>query len=978
MVGRKSLVLGLVAAVSVCHAGQLAVSMTEKNAVVLKAARVEIRVEDGRITSLKGPNGMCATGADRAPCGRAGLGVLTSAYDMSFTHWTFVSPFVQKNARPDVRQPCYRSPEARSVRTVSRGEDAVTIRWKGLSDGAAFHPDDELELVFGTDDAGAVTLRSRGRSPDGGVFGVQTPIEGLRDDGAFVLPFLGGMRFRIADMPKGVWSLICDFVYCQAPVAAIEMPGCSFGVWSEDDAFTQYQAYFPKGDRTATFAFEWMNIMPFETQYEVVAPVMKIDAFPGMDWLGAATPYRTWYRKRFAAELAARDRNTNPETAVAITTSWDRGKRFDDHLDTLTNLFGRTVLFNHGKQTTESTLPPHRYDWGLPGHTPDLSYLKGIAERHKRGIQCACYAVAFCANYQSEAFKRDKLEDFALPTINCSYMYRAMSRDSVAAAKANGTTETTQALQTMNNTLREVATDVQPQDAPAEKWRKMKFKDQELVYLDVNSARWRDYIVGVHKRLVDALGLDVLYEDCLGVVRDTGNGVQDGTSGAMGSYLLARQLQREIPVAFQSEGGPAPVAMVSSYPLNSADFMRDKPKLMRHRFFNSVPLCAYLFGYRPLCGGHEAIRPALRNFVSCACNDALGGLGYVTEPPWNTQSGVFDHMVVRSLTFSRKCLKPCFPEDGRMPEGVTCLYRDRAGGLYRYCGDRPVQVMYGPDGAPLWGRASGVAEFDVPGLELPGWPMRKGSRHYGLDADNFYALFPVKPGSPDMTKVYGEIGETEKIALAYDTSAFTYLELAGHEPKITFKVGESKPETSRAVSRESGIEVFGAEKKLAEAPRCRPVKGVELLRVEEPAAFRTIDFVHTVGKGEAVRLVAQNREWGTWDSDGCLVGIYVNGRRQIEYDTAPEKNPKWVYQHAKHYLYDYRMHRFTVPLDAWVGQTVLVSVRVDSKNGTYDDRQDVSLPEIVPYAGEPRDEIVKGMVPESAYQHFNGGEPPRE
>ena len=361
-----------------------------------------------------------------------------------------------------------------------------------------------------------------------------------------------------------------------------------------------------------------------------------------------------------------------------------------------------------------------------------------------------------------------------------------------------------------------------------------------------------------------------------------------------------------------------------------------------------------------------------------AIPDALGGLGYVTEPPWNTQSGVFDHMVVRSLTFSRKRLKPCFPDGGRMPEGVTCLYRDRAGGLYRYCGDRPVQVMYGPDGAPLWGRASGVTEFDVPGLELPGWPMRKGSHHYGLDADNFYALFPVKPGSADMAKVYGEIGETEKVALAYDTSAFTYLELAGHEPKITFKVGESKPETSRAVSRESGIEVFGAEKKLAEVPRRKPAKGVELLRIESPAAFRTIDFVHTAKKGEAVRLFAQNREFGTWDSDGCLVGIYVNGRRQVEYDTAPEKNPKWVYQHAKRYLYDYRMHKLTVPLDAWVGQTVLVSVRVDSKNGTYDDRQDVSLPEIVPYAGEPRDEIVKGMVPESAYQHFNGGEPPRE
>ena len=53
----------------------------------------------------------------------------------------------------------------------------------------------------------------------------------------------------------------------------------------------------------------------------------------------------------------------------------------------------------------------------------------------------------------------------------------------------------------------------------------------------------------------------------------------------------------------------------------------------------------------------------------------------------------------------------------------------------------------------------------------------------------------------------------------------------------------------------------------------------------------------TAKKGEAVRLIAQNREFGTWDSDGCLVGIYVNGRRQVEYDTAPEKNPKSAYQH---------------------------------------------------------------------------------
>ena len=968
--------LTMAAALAGCCRPQLEV-VEDGAAVIVRGARAELRVEDGRITSLRGPDGMCATGDVRERCGRVGLGVMASAYETSYVHCPFVSPLIDKN-RPDERKDSFRSPDARSVRTVTRADGGVVIRWQGLSNGKSFFPEDMLEVAFGTDANGAITMRTRGRSPKGGVFGIQMPIENLRDDGAFVLPFLSGMRFRIADMQKGVWSLYCDFIYCQAPVAAIETPRGSFGVWSEDDRFNQYQAYFPKGDRTAAFAWEWLTIMPFELQKEACSPLMKIDAFPGCDWLGAATPYRDWFRTRFAEDLAVRARNSNPDIAVSIRTWWDRGQDFDDHLDTLTNLFGKSVLFNYGKMTTESTLPPHRYDWGLPGHTPDTNrYAKAVAERQKRGITCACYSVAYCANYDSPAFRHDKVDEFALPTLNCAYQYRAMSKESVAAAvKDQLGADEAQALQTMNNTLRTVDTDVMPWDTPADKWRKMKFKDQELVYLDMNSKRWRDYIVGVHRKLFDALGLQSFYSDCLGVIRDTGNGVVDGTSGAMGSYLLAKELQK-LGKPFSSECGSAPIAMFVDYPHASTDCMSGKPRFMAHRFRHSVPLCAYLFGYRPLCGGYEALRSDERNFVACACNDALGGMGGVSQPPWNTQCGISDHLVVRSLVFARKRLKPCFPADGRYPEGVTCLYRG-VDGEYRYCGEGPVQVMYGPDGTPLWGRVFGATEFDVPGLELPGWPMRRGSRHYGLKPDNYYALFPVREGAKDPSDTYGTIGEDERIVLAYDTPEFAYLELAGKDPKVAFKVKSSKPEVSRIVSRQNGIERFGQERRLDAAPKLNLRDGIRLFRVEDPGAFRTIDFVHTVRKGEAVRLLAQNREWGTWDSDGCRVGIYVNGRRQVEYDTAPEKNPKWVYQHAKHYLYDYRMHRFTVPLDKWAGETVLVSVRIDSKNGTYDDRQDISLPEIVPYAGEPLDEIVKGMVPESAYQYFNGGEPPRE
>lgn len=968
--------LGLALATVCCAGCRARLEVVEDgDALVIRGTRAEIRFEDGRITSLTGPDGMRATGDIRERCGRVGLGVMTDAHNISYMHWPFISPLVGKN-RLDERQASFRSPDKRSVRTVVRDGDSVTVKWAGLSNVLGFFPKDELAVTFGLDGDGAITVRACGLSPDGGVFGVQTPIENLDDSGAFVLPLEGGIRFDIASMKKGVWSLYCDFIYCQAPVAAIETPKGAFGVWSEDDGFSQFQAYFPKGDKTAAFAFEWMTLMPYERQTEVRSPVMKIDAFPGKDWLGAATPYRSWYRKRFAKELAVRDATWARETEVIINTAFDKGKNFDAHLDTLTNLFGKTVLFNYFKMTTESTLPPNRYDWGLPGHTPDLSYLPALAERQKRGIRCACYANAFCANYGSPEFKRAKVDEFAVPTLNMAYMYRPLSKGAISA-RTDAVTETA-SLQQLNTSFDGRSTEALPEDSPAAKWKKMKFGDQALVYLDVNPRRWRDYIIGVHRNLVCSLGLDALYQDCLGVIRDVGNGVTDGTGGAMGSYLLARELQQALPIPFQTEGGPAPVAMVSSFPLNSGYFCSDKPEFFRYRQHNAVPLCSYLFGYRPICGGHEAYRSVAQRFSACACNDALGGLGAVTEPPWGTKSGINDHMVVRSLVFARKGLLPYFPPEGRMPEGVTCMYRDKDGGLYSYHGHDPVQVMYGPDGRPLWGRASGVSEFDVPGLELPGWPLRKGSRHLGLKAENSYALFPVDTHAPDVSMVYGEIDESDRIVLAYDTSAFTYLELDGKAPQIAFKAKESRPDLSRVILRSNGIEEVSARRKLSEEPRSRVKGGIELCRIQGPNAFRTIDFVHTVRKGEAVRVYAQNREFGTQLSDGSTVGIYVNGEFQVGYDSAPAKNPKYRYQHGKMFLYDYRMHKFTVPLDAWVGKTVLVSVRIDMKGGAYDDAQDVSVPEIVPFAGEPKDEIVKGMVPEAAYRGFEGGEPVRE
>lgn len=913
----------------------------EGTVVVLKAARAEIRVEDGRITRLSGPNGMTVNAGTSERTDRVGLGVMTEPFHVTLAHQPFVMPTI-KRCNKEVaaaaamwRRPCEKS--AFGVRETSGG---AVLTWRGLSDGKVFYPEDELSIAFGTDANGAILMQTRGRSPKGGVFCVQTPVEDIAGANALVMPIMGGQRYRVDEMAKSVWSATADCMRYDAPLVAIETAKGAFGLWSEDETFRNFAAYFPKQERTASFAFEFLNIMPFEPKTEAKSPVVRIDAFPGCDWLGAAKPYHDWYRRRFAEEFARRDGTWGDEINVMVTSSMDRYRLFDEHLDTMTNLFGTGILFNFFKMTKEST-KTKKFDWELPGHTPDLDFLPAVRARHKRGIRCSCYMNAHCVNYNSESFKRDHLERIALPTLTNPYGYKGFDKI--------------------------------PQGTPEEKWKAMNLKDTALVYCDMNSKAWRDYNHKVHKECLDALELDTSYEDCIGVIRDVGNGETDGTSGSLGVYLHARDLQRKMTVPFLGEFGPAPVAMIEKFPLVSADAYRDELDFLNFRMHHSLPMSSYLFGYRPWGTGNEHERSEYQRFLGSALSDATGGLGFVTIPPWKMESGINDHMTLRAKVFADNALKPYFPENGRYPAGVVAMYKGKDGGIFRYSDDGKVQVMRWPDGRPLWGRVSLATEFDVPGLELPGWPMRKGSRHYGLKPENLYTLFPAKPSAANP---FGEIPENEKLVLAYDTPEYTYLELAGKTPKITFKVKESKPMIARSVQMSTGLELKGDAVALTNGAPARIRDDLTLYMVK-PAGFRTLDFVHTVKPGEAFRVDTQNREWGTQISNASRIEVLVNGVRQGGYDAAEKPNPCHENK-FKRWLFDYRFHRYTVPLDKWVGQTVLLSVRIDEKGSSYDDRQRLALPKIVKYNGEPLEAIVPGMVPAVAWERFNGGEPPHE
>lgn len=181
---------------------------------------------------------------------------------------------------------------------------------------------------------------------------------------------------------------------------------------------------------------------------------------------------------------------------------------------------------------------------------------------------------------------------------------------------------------------------------------------------------------------------------------------------------------------------------------------------------------------------------------------------------------------------------------------------------------------------------------------------------------------------------------------------------------------------TRSVQMSTGLELKGDAVPLTNGAPSRVSDGLTMYMVK-PAGFRTLDFVHTVKPGEAFRVDTQNREWGTQISNASRIEVLVNGVRQGGYDAAEKPNPRHENK-FKRWLFDYRFHRYTVPLEKWVGQTVLLSVRIDEKGSSYDDRQRLALPKVVTYGGEPLEAIVPGMIPARAWERFNGGEPPHE
>lgn len=634
--------------------------------VEIVGERVRVRLENGRVTSVAAKAGgpslaACSPTNDTA----SGLGSLPPGAEREFSgcHADFAVPQVWSPPLERAKK-FYRRPDGRSrLRVRDMGDGRCAVGWKGLTGEDGFHPEDTLVFVAGVEADGAVAVSAKVKSADGGVFGTRIAVDGVRTDAALVLPVMSGLRFPLNEMPDGEAAFLSGGYRLEAPMVLAETADTSYAMWSEDDTFVPYMAFCRKEGAAASFALEFNAPMPFEDRMSATTPVVKFDAFPGGNWQTAARPYRTWYRKRFAAELAVRDGNGPSDIRVVMQDAMHRLK--PEQLDELQTTYGNHLLWYVSKLTEEFT-HTWKWDWLLPGHTPDLQLLPRVRDIRRRGIRLACYVIGHCVNYGSPMFEREDMASYAKPPAN-----------RIAAYAPPG----------------------------ARKMGWSGFETNALVYVDMNVRRWRERMLDLHENMVRAFDLDTVYEDCLGCTHDPGNGVVDGTWGGQGASLFAREVLFRLKRPIMSEYGGAPIAFATKWPLVQTDKFADKPDFVRFRSHHQLPLCTYLFGYRPWnLGSHPWLEDSDDKILHlAACADAIGGLGFVIPPPYKKELSAFAHVNQRARLFNDKALEPYFPDDDRYPPDAVCLYRG-TDGIYVYSDDGKVQKMTGPDGRTIYVR----------------------------------------------------------------------------------------------------------------------------------------------------------------------------------------------------------------------------------------------------------------------------------
>jgi len=930
----------------------------QANRVLVRSARVEAVFEDGQIVSCRSRQQGTEFAAPGNEAGviPIGLGCAIGQYEELRTlHVPWGS--VDLNQHVNVQKlNIYLRPQAQSQFTLDREGKQWRLTWQGLGNDKEFFPECKLSIVVGSDEYGALTWYAEGQAPQGGIFGIQTPLNNISSEVRFVLPHFGGMEFRHSSR-----EALCPYggaPFWEAPVTAIEKDGMALGVWLHNPEFQPYYAYFKNGPSGFAFSFEPNSLMPIENKIEFRTPLQKLDIFPG-DWKDAMRPFRNWYQKEFAREIARRD---SLDWAENIKLVIDMGTNFEK----VAAEFDPTTVMFHNWNARAA-----KFDTELPDWTPRAGFVESVEKMHSYGFKSMAYVNTYCINYQSPVFQRDNLENIFLTRKNSLWRYNEevakSSQPSALSDMLIGTVDQAKGTDQFEG-----------------------IKPGRLLYGDPLSEAWRVYHAKSMQVWNTSTGSDANYEDTAGCVNDHGNGIVDGLSAGQGSVAQMRLLQETQPgVPMASEYGPEGIAFAVKWPLNYAQVWGNID-FRRRRIHRQLPVTTYLYGYTTWIPYINCGNDFTRHLIS-ACSDALGGMGMLSSNFADADSGGMPaHLTHRAKLFTQKKLKPYFPEHP-YPEFIRCYYQG-LDGIYQYYDDGKLQKMLSPDGEELYARIDNASSYEGK-LTLPGWPLSNEKCVFGLNPALSYAFFPKSPKGGEILQIES-LPEHVCLQRYFTGPGFVYLELRDIDNKPSELILE-------LLFKEEFDELYlnGKKFEFSRQKRCSASLPLRLLACNRPASIAydqpiadDESLVYNIGpmgicEGQAQSLKSlpnrrnlagqpayfvnyyQDKQMN-WpllvpDADAALrfrfknysdrasiVKIFLNGELVHSYDCLrpnPEYDPNK--KNAKK-IFNTALQERVLPLGKFAGQTVLVSLAVDHKSDSNSDNQSVCIPVLIKHPSQ--------------------------
>ena len=915
-----------------------------------ETARLKIRVIDGKIVGLKN----LKTGEIHADDTLndeiipKGLGHMKGHIkDMEKLHCPWGTSLMKQDIGKLSYYPTQRYPDHQSRFTCYETDDGIFAEWVGLTNGKDFSPDDRLLIRARIGAKGELELMAEGESADAGLYGIQIPLTNITANHKVFIPSFGGMVFDKESKPS-LLTLANSQIFWDAPVVALEGVSGSVGYWIEDPGFQPKFLFFNWSGRSFSIGMEYHNLMPIENYKTIKSVWWKYDVMDN-GWVNAMKPYKDWYTQNFAEEFKIRD---SVKWADLIRVIIDAGKKTAENLAELAKIIDpKTAMVMEWHARAPA------FDHELPDWTPRKGYVEQVKLLQSYGFKTMAYVNTRCVNKDSAVYKRDRIEEWALPPRFWSLGYYS-------------------------------------NDNPNHRCPSMKdIEPGALIYIDPLCAKWREYHVNMMLKWKEETNTDANYEDCAGIPNDVGNGIIDGMQGAEGTVSIMKELLRKNPtVPMATEFGPDGVAFASRWP--SRLLQRWGNENTRKVWMTDLrPISTFLFGYRPW---NAAISPYVnhsRNIVM-ACSDALGGMAqmHCFKEAFSAVSGTYYHMTERAKLFSEKQLLPYFPNH-KWEDNLLCYYKDKDGGIYRYYSIPGEQKLIGPDEKPLYIRITGTNTYRSD-LKLSGWPAQNGNTFMGLNPAITYALHRHAASIPKLKIEKMPEGIMVKSYREQDRYCIVNLdritENSVSEGEIILDFGPQWSQVSvndklmpaDSVKKQPIKVRFPAHVILTQEPL--PVKKTEFLEAEgktgllesdnglidcgkfsisesapwklpeEKNAFPRylipgtsfgkilVDYLIDVpDKDSSVLLHFQNLSEQNGNSG--IVNVYINGKIIKSIDFLPQaKNWKpgtsWAARNTRYKgsERDNDLHRWTLPLGSYAGGLALLTIEIDSKDGDVD------------------------------------------